>query len=88
MAANDSLLGARPSEGAMLSLHKADSQPLWCVGDEAPQVGQLIGLIHVSNACQIQTPHQLPECNNKKIILVLILIPLLSVEQNSLDATE
>ena len=39
MAADDCLLGARPSEGAVLRLHKAHSQPLRCVGDEAPQVG-------------------------------------------------
>ena len=66
MAANDSLLRARPSEGAVLSLHKVDPQSLWCVGDEAPQVSLLIGLVHVSNACQVQAPYQLPGRNNHK----------------------
>lgn len=89
MAADDSLLGARPSEGAVLSLHKVDPQSLWCVGDEAPQVGQLIGLVHVSNACQIQTPHQLPACSSKEeFTLILILVPLISIEQSRLDGTE
>lgn len=53
MAADDSLLGARPSEGAVLCLYKAHPQPLGCVGDEAPQVGLLVGLIHIGNACQV-----------------------------------
>ena len=61
MAADDSLLRARPSKGAVLCLHKAHPQALRCIGDEAPQVGQLIRFIHVCDACQVQPPHQLPE---------------------------
>lgn len=53
MAADNSLLRACPSEGAVLCLHKAHPQALRCVGDEAPQVGQLVRFIHVSDACQV-----------------------------------
>lgn len=47
IAGDDSLLRPRPSEGAVLSLHKVDSQALRCVGDEGPKVGSFIGFIHV-----------------------------------------
>ena len=60
MAADDSLLRPCPSEGAVLRPHKADSQALWCVRDEAPQVGCFVGLVHVSDAVQVQCPDQLP----------------------------
>ena len=53
MAADNSLLGARPSEGAVLCLHKAHPQALGRVGDEAPEIGQLIRFIHVGNARQV-----------------------------------
>ena len=53
MAADDSLLRTGPSEGAVLCLHKAHPEPFWCVGYEAPEIGCLIGLIHVSNASQV-----------------------------------
>ena len=53
MAADDSLLWAGPSESAVLCFHKAHPQPLRRVGDETPQVGLLIGLIHVGDACQV-----------------------------------
>lgn len=67
MAADNSLLGARPSEGAVLCLHKAHPQALGRVGDEAPEVGQLIRFIHVCDACQVQPPHQLPESRSDRV---------------------
>lgn len=60
MTADDSLLWPSPSECAVLCFHKADSQTLWCVCDEAPQVCCFVGLVHVSDSVEIQSPYQLP----------------------------
>lgn len=39
IAGDDSLLGPRPSEGAVLCSHKIDPQALRGLGDEGPHVG-------------------------------------------------